>query len=92
MAAGAAVATAAGAVVAAMPESREITKITVGDDRDVAAATAVPTIGTAARHMRLAAETGAAVAPRSSLDVDGDPVVEHQRSPEPPELPVFAAK
>jgi hypothetical protein len=56
----------------------EIAPRRVADNDDIAAAAAVATIGTPARHVRLAAHAHRSVAPRAAFDVDSGRVVQHR--------------
>jgi hypothetical protein len=61
-------------------EAGQVTEVRVGDERDVAAATAVAAVGTAFGNVTLATEAQAAVAAAACLHMDSRPIVEHARS------------
>ena len=61
-------------VVHRVAELRQVDHLLVGDQHDIAAASAVPPIGAALGRMRLTTEREATVAPASRLDVDLGPI------------------
>src|SRR5271166_5915061 len=65
------------AVVALALEALQVSQRLVAHDEHIAAAPAVAAVGTAARHVRFAAEAHAAVAAGSGLDVDPRAIVQH---------------
>ena len=75
----AAVLAALGAPLLAMGERDEAIDARLGDHDDAAAVAAVAAVGTAARHVLLAAEAHAAVAAAAGFDFDGDAIDEHGR-------------
>jgi NADP-dependent 3-hydroxy acid dehydrogenase YdfG len=81
------VATASGLEVRGAPVALEIAQRVVANEDHVAAATAVAAVGSAARHMRFAAEAETAIAAGSCLDVDASAVLHEMIVPMPD--PVF---
>ena len=73
-----AVATAPGAPVGREAKRRQVAPRGVADQDHVAAAAAVAAVGTAARHVGLAAKRDHAVTARAALDVDLCLVVQHR--------------
>ena len=58
-------------------EARQVAPVGVGDDHDVAAASPIPSVGAALRHVLLAPEAEPTVAASAGLDANARPVVEH---------------
>ena len=63
------------------PVGGEVAEARVYENDDVAAASTVSSVGTASRHVLLAAEAEATVAATAGLGMDVRSVVEHRRSP-----------
>jgi hypothetical protein len=72
-----AVLSAAGAEMAASPQRGKVAALRVADEHDVAAATAVAAVGTAARHMSLAAKADHAVAAAAGFHINLGSIEEH---------------
>ena len=62
------------------PQGREVAQPRVGDEHDVTAAAAVPSVGPALRHVLLATEGEAAVAAAARQRLDAGAVVKHGSS------------
>jgi hypothetical protein len=69
--------------MAAAAQRGEVATLRVADHHDVASAAAVPSVGSAARHVGLAAKADHAVAAAAALDIDLRSVEEHPAKLEP---------